>query len=365
MGETLTHANPYSHNMRPALLPPLLWFMLVLISPPLLAQEGGTPPATAGANAADEGLATPDTTSVASPPVDVGITTQQQWSQALRQRYPESEALILRAGEIPFLGLLRHGERSTIEGGVILLHDQGQHPDWPGAIHQLRTQLPRYGWSTLSIEVPPLAHGDKPLPLAPPTDTPNPDKPRPPMPSDGALNQQREQLATRLQAAIATMAANNVFNLVILGHGNGAALAAHYLHTHTTNQIRGLVVVGMDGGAQPTPEQDGALLLQQVVRPILDIYGASDHNAATSAARRLSYATAAAPGRSQSHLSAAHFAGHFDPEQVRQITYRQHQISGADHELQQHGRELTKRVVGWLRRYTSGSQINQRYRETS
>ena len=39
-------------------------------------------------------------------------------------------------------------------GNVLLLHDNLQHPDWPGIIHELRTQLPYAGWSTLAISVP-------------------------------------------------------------------------------------------------------------------------------------------------------------------------------------------------------------------
>lgn len=39
-------------------------------------------------------------------------------------------------------------------GNVLILHDNQQHPDWPGVIHELRTQLPYGGWSTLAISIP-------------------------------------------------------------------------------------------------------------------------------------------------------------------------------------------------------------------
>jgi hypothetical protein len=57
-------------------------------------------------------------------------------------------------GQEPFLAVLTPQEGLKIKGGVILLHDQAQHPDWPGVLRALRTQLPASGWMTLSVAVP-------------------------------------------------------------------------------------------------------------------------------------------------------------------------------------------------------------------
>lgn len=60
---------------------------------------------------------------------DTDITTQALALQQ-RQRLPEAQ------------------------GAVLILHDLEQHADWPGLVHELRTQLPDSGWYTLSVNLP-------------------------------------------------------------------------------------------------------------------------------------------------------------------------------------------------------------------
>jgi len=40
------------------------------------------------------------------------------------------------------------------QGAVLLLHDKGQHADWPDVIGPLRKSLPNNGWYTLSLSLP-------------------------------------------------------------------------------------------------------------------------------------------------------------------------------------------------------------------
>jgi hypothetical protein len=40
------------------------------------------------------------------------------------------------------------------QGAILLIHDKEQHADWPEIIHPLRTILPKYGWFTLSVNLP-------------------------------------------------------------------------------------------------------------------------------------------------------------------------------------------------------------------
>jgi len=49
------------------------------------------------------------------------------------------------------------------KGAILLLHDKEQNADWPEVIHPLRTNLPKAGWYTLSVNLP-LETRSKPLP---------------------------------------------------------------------------------------------------------------------------------------------------------------------------------------------------------
>tara|TARA_R110002167_G_scaffold252094_4_gene458372 strand:- start:1393 stop:2472 length:1080 start_codon:yes stop_codon:yes gene_type:complete len=40
------------------------------------------------------------------------------------------------------------------KGAVLLLHDKEQHADWPEVIRPLRKNLPKWGWFTLSVNLP-------------------------------------------------------------------------------------------------------------------------------------------------------------------------------------------------------------------
>ncbi|UXD86692.1 alpha/beta hydrolase family protein [Thalassolituus hydrocarboniclasticus] len=74
--------------------------------------------------------------------------------QYLRLHSRESELVRLVAAESEFYGLLLTETRGQPQGGVLILHDNGQHGHWPEIVAPLREALPAYGWTTLSIELP-------------------------------------------------------------------------------------------------------------------------------------------------------------------------------------------------------------------
>ncbi len=78
----------------------------------------------------------------------------QALAQSLEQQTHGDEVRWLTTNTGPFLSLYTPDKTGNQFGTVILLHGNGHHPDWPGVIHLLRTQLPEVGWSTLSIAVP-------------------------------------------------------------------------------------------------------------------------------------------------------------------------------------------------------------------
>lgn len=52
------------------------------------------------------------------------------------------------------LALTQRQRLPEAQGAVLILHDFEQHADWPGLVHELRTQLPDSGWYTLSVNLP-------------------------------------------------------------------------------------------------------------------------------------------------------------------------------------------------------------------
>lgn len=53
-----------------------------------------------------------------------------------------------------FLGLYTEEFGEQPQGYALVLHDNQQHPDWPGLVNHMRSQLPAGGWSTLAISLP-------------------------------------------------------------------------------------------------------------------------------------------------------------------------------------------------------------------
>lgn len=89
------------------------------------------------------------------PPVRAELTANRALAQELKLHgLNDNEVLWLGEGKNQFLGLMTPDFSGLPLGNILILHDNQQHPDWPGTIHALRTELPKNGWSTLSISVP-------------------------------------------------------------------------------------------------------------------------------------------------------------------------------------------------------------------
>lgn len=216
-------------------------------------------------------------------------------------------------------------------GGVILLHDAATHADWPDVIQPLRRALPGQGWATLSIQLPTPVRGNGGLwELAPV------------FAAGGA----------RIAAAAAWLEQQGVSNIVVVGHGLGAAVAAATLASPSDAKIAGFVAVGMalppfgDPAAPYRPE-----LLGQIKVPVLDLYGSRDSDAVRqqagyrAAAARRGGAFPSGPSATARVPLSGHRGLH---------TYRQIEIGGADHAFRGSEATLVKRVAGWLRRHVAG-----------
>ena len=243
----------------------------------------------------------------------------------------------LEAGGQRFLGLYTEAT-SAAQGGVILLHGTAAHADWPGVIHPLRRNLPSYGWTTLSIQLPEPALGkDGRWELAPIF----------------------EAGKTRIEAAVALLEKQGINNIVIIGHDLGAAVAASALAGAKNGKIAGFVAVGMGLPLNSGETPYRPALLEQITVPMLDIYGSRDSDAVIQQAAHR--AEAARKGgaliqRSQQLDPLKRSATARIPvsEQSGYIAYRQMELPGADHFFTASDHVLIKRVAGWLRKHAAG-----------
>ncbi|MDX1594365.1 MAG: DUF3530 family protein, partial [Gammaproteobacteria bacterium] len=78
---------------------------------------------------------------------------EQRWADQIVDQLIEGEPVWLEAGEDRFLAILTEADGEP-RGSVILMHGMGVHPNWPQVIYPLRTELPRLGWTTLSLQMP-------------------------------------------------------------------------------------------------------------------------------------------------------------------------------------------------------------------
>lgn len=197
----------------------------------------------------------------------------------LLRQLPNSEFVSLKAGTKDFVALWRPANAGDPKGVIILLPGEGETADWPHGIGPLRRGLPDYGWHTLSISLPdspsliPLADPKEPteppaepaeaepqqpadetapseagyLPeetAAPPEQSPADDaavdEPTEPPPAEAS---QAEQIAERIEAALAFARSKQPAAIVLLGQGTGGYWAARYLQQLAPTDVRHLLVI--------------------------------------------------------------------------------------------------------------------------
>ncbi len=232
-----------------------------------------------------------------------GEGKERRWAEQIEQTLMVGDALWLKAGPVTFLGLHTPAQ-GTAQGTVILLHGKGVHPDWPQVIAPLRGALPEQGWATLAIQLPVLGNEaslDDYAPLY------------------GDTN-------ARIAAAIAHLRKESLRPIVLLGHSQGAAMAAHYLDVTTHHGIAGLIAIGMP---RTGPKGSDQKLPQGI--PVFEIIGAEDFpEIMASAAQRMDRA-----------------------RQSGDTTYRVEKIAGADHFFEGQEDALTETIVAWLKAITT------------
>lgn len=115
------------------------------------------------------------------------------------------QVLQLGTEAAPVVALRLRQRTATPQGGVLILHDLGQNPNWPERVQQTRHLLPDKGWDTLSIA----------------------------MPMTTAPGQESDEFAERTIDRIALgqqqLNREGLFNIALVGFGDGAYWAARYM----------------------------------------------------------------------------------------------------------------------------------------
>ena len=231
------------------------------------------------------------------------LAKEKRWANQVVDAILDGEAVWLDDGHSEFLGIYTDAADES-DRSVIVMHGTGIHPDWQQVVQPLRVGLTEHGWNTLSIQMPILPNEAEYPEYAPLYD----------------------EVAPRIDAAIRYLKDNGSNHIVLIGHSQGASMAAYYLTT-SKQPIEGFVAIGMAAFAVD-PRMDSTLSLKKIHVPVLDLYGSADLEVVLRSVDKRS--------------AAAKQAGNTD--------YTQLKINGANHFYDGHEDELVDTVSNWLNR---------------
>jgi len=238
------------------------------------------------------------------------LEREQRWAEQVVDAILTGEAEMLDADGQEFLAIYTEATGEAPQGGIILVHGIGVHPDWPDVINPLREQLPEHGWSTLSLQMPVLE-------------------------ADAGVTDYYpifSEVPPRIDAGIRFLQSQGIDNIVIVAHSLGSQMAAYWLAQAEAPRVMGLVAIGLAGTRQ-SPAGDVPAWIERITLPVLDVYGSDDLPAIRdSAAER---------------AAAARRAGNSG--------YVQLEIAGAGHMFQGHNQPLLEVIVNWLSENTAVS----------
>lgn len=230
------------------------------------------------------------------------LAREQRWANEVVDAIVDGEAVELNDGDHNFLGIYTEANKTSPRAAIVL-HGTGVHPNWQQVVHPLRTGLTEHGWNTLSIQMPILdneADHNAYAVLYP------------------------DEVPARINAAINFLHDKGIKQIVLVGHSQGAIMAAYYLSKHSKD-IRALAAVGMSCNLSE-PSMNAANSLKSIHMPILDVYGSEDIESV------LKYKSAC--------VDAAKTAGN--------KAYSKKVVADANHFFDGKDKELVKIVSDWL-----------------
>ena len=179
------------------------------------------------------------------------LAKEKRWADQVVDAIIDGEAVWMDDGTSEFLGIFT--EAAEDKGrAVIIMHGSGIHPNWQQVVQPLRVGLTEYNWNTLSIQMPILPNEAEYIEYAP----------------------LYGEVAPRIKAAIKYLKDNGSSNIVLIGHSQGATMAAYALATSDID-VSGLVAIGM-GSYADDPRMVPTNSIEKITVPVLDLYGNED-----------------------------------------------------------------------------------------
>lgn len=182
------------------------------------------------------------------------LAKEQRWADQIVDSLITGEAEWLPVGKHKVLAIYTESDTQPALGGAIILHGVGVHPNWDQIVRPVRSQLPEYGWSTLSVQMPIL-------------------------PNDAKLEEYAalfDEVEPRMNAAVKFLKDKGIKNIVIVAHSLGSAMAAYYLRGNPDSSIKALVAVGATGSHFKDKDKNYLKSLTTIKVPVMDIFGAID-----------------------------------------------------------------------------------------
>lgn len=243
------------------------------------------------------------------------LEKEKRWADQVVDSILVGDAQWLNAGKVKFLSIYTENTAPKALGGAIILHGTGVHPNWDQVIRPLRTRLPDYGWTTLSLQLPILANDasyQDYIPLF-------------------------SEVEPRIKAGVDFLKAKGIHNIVIIAHSMGSAMAAHYLGNKPDPAIRAFVAIGASGNLYKNNQIDFLTSLKTIKVPVLDLFGSDDLDSVLQSEKQ--------------KATVARKAGNKNYTQVK--------IVGANHFFDDKNAVLVKRVRGWLLNNAAGTEIKK------
>ena len=282
-------------------------------------------------------------------------------SQLIEKNLRGGEAIWL-GNEDTFLALYKENTWKDTQGAILLLHDLGANADWPQLMNPLRLAFPQKGWHTLSLQLPMV--------------TPDEDK--------KSYLSLFDESVSRVKSGMEFLKQKNISNIVLVGHGIGAAIGLFFVNQNPQAPVTALVAISLPGenalkpqkeqetgkavvdisepdpaseeknkqdekgqtedpaqkaspsdDKQEQPERNLYAEMKKIKIPFLDVYAQVDHQDVVREA-----------------LKRSELMSKTDNQK-----YSQWQIKGADHYFRGVEPQLMKRLRGWLKNYASGMEI--------
>lgn len=238
---------------------------------------------------------------------------EKRWADQTVDSIMVGDAEWLKVGKSKILSIYTENSTEKAIGGAIILHGSGVHPNWDQVVRPLRSQLPDYGWSTLSLQLPVLgneAEYNEYIPLF-------------------------KEVAPRIKAGVKFLKAKGINNIVIVAHSLGSSMAAHYMAIKPDPSIQAFVAIGVSGKMHEKNKVGYLTSLKTIKVPVLDIFGSNDLELVLKSEK--------------DKAKVARKAGNKNYTQVK--------ITGANHFFDNYDDVLVKRVRGWLKKNAAGTEI--------